>query len=154
MHGFHWNTVYQSFYNICTIYIIIWLKYTSEVQKQHEKIWNPLKFEIFLYKAELTDRNKNKNISQWMEIVDDVCHDWEWILQKKIKVTLKFEIFYIGRRNFQQTHLTWHLNLSSGRFLRIARITTAFRRRIVDILPTFTFLLHKDIFFHSNKHTI
>lgn len=111
MHGFHWNTVYQSFYNICTIYIIIWFKYTSEVQKQHEKIWNPLKFEIFLYKAELTDRNKNKNISQWMEIVDDVCHDWEWILQKKIKVTLKFEIFYIGRRNFQQTHLTWHFNI-------------------------------------------
>ena len=37
--------------------------------------------------------------------------------------------------------------LSRGRFLRIARITTAFRRRIVDILPTFTFLFHKDIFF-------
>ena len=43
--------------------------------------------------------------------------------------------------------------LSRGRFLRIARICTAFRRRIVDILPTFTFLFHMD-FFHSNKHTI
>ena len=43
--------------------------------------------------------------------------------------------------------------LSTGRFLRIARITTAFGRKIVDILPTLTFLFHMD-FFHSNKHTI
>ena len=42
---------------------------------------------------------------------------------------------------------------SRGRFLRISRITTAFRRRVVDILPTFTFLFHMD-FFHSNKQTI
>ena len=36
--------------------------------------------------------------------------------------------------------------LSTGRFLRIARITTALGRKIVDILPTLTFLFHKDIF--------
>ena len=44
--------------------------------------------------------------------------------------------------------------LSRGRFLRIARICTAFGRRLVDILPTFTFLFHKDIFFFRATNTL
>ena len=53
----------------------------------------------------------------------------------------------ISEAQFSESARDASYYLSTGRFLRIARITTAFRRRIVDILPMFTFLFHKDIFF-------
>ena len=44
--------------------------------------------------------------------------------------------------------------LSRGRFLRIARITTAFGRKIVDILPMFTFFISQRHFCFIATNTL